>query len=82
VNDFGFQSGEDFAIAMDARDPLPGTTESFSYFPRRLAAVNACICVVTRWGCNPRRRRPTSPQELKDWAQLGVEGHFRATNPM
>ena len=41
----------------------------------------ACICAVTRLGCSRKRRGDYIEQELKEWAELGVEGHFHAKNP-
>jgi len=80
VNDFGFQSGEDFAIAMDARDPLRNYRELF-LFPKTAGGGECVYLCGHSLGLQPKTAASYIAQELKDWAQLGVEGHFRATNP-
>lgn len=80
MNDFGFQSGEDFAIAMDARDPLRNYRELF-LFPRTSGGGECVYLCGHSLGLQPKTAAAYITQELKDWAQLGVEGHFRATNP-
>jgi kynureninase len=74
-----FQSGKDFAIAMDQSDPLRGYRERF-FFPH--TAGNDCVYLCGHsLGLQPKTAAAYIEQELKDWAQLGVEGHFRAKNP-
>jgi len=74
-----FQAGEDFAIAMDERDPLRGYRERF-FFPRTERGECVYLCGHSL-GLQPKTSSAYIEQELKDWAQLGVEGHFRAKNP-
>ena len=76
-----FQAGEDFALAMDERDPLKEFRHRFSFpksangglhlFVRSLAGTSAENC------CDLH-----SSRTLEDWANLGVEGHFQAAEPM
>jgi kynureninase len=74
-----FQPGEDFAIAMDERDPLREFRERF-WFPK--AANRNCVYLCGHsLGLQPITAAAYVEQELKDWAQLGVEGHFQAKNP-
>lgn len=74
-----FQSGEDFAIAMDERDPLKAFRERF-LFPR--GASDDCVYLCGHsLGLQPKTAAAYIEQELKDWAELGVEGHFHAKNP-
>jgi kynureninase len=74
-----FQSGEDFAIAMDERDPLKAFRERF-LFPR--GASDDCVYLCGHsLGLQPKTAATYIEQELKDWAELGVEGHFHAKNP-
>lgn len=74
-----FQSGEDFAIAMDERDPLKHYRRRF-LLPK--AASGDCVYLCGHsLGLQPTTAAAYVDQELKDWAQLGVEGHFRAKNP-
>jgi kynureninase len=74
-----FQPGEDFAIAMDERDPLKGFRERF-LFPK-LAGGNCVYLCGHSLGLQPKTAAAYIEEELKDWADLGVEGHFHAKNP-
>ena len=79
MTNFEFQPGEDFAIAMDERDPLKGYRERF-LFPKNAAGDCVYLCGHSL-GLQPKTAGAYVEQELEDWAQLGVEGHFRAKNP-
>jgi len=74
-----FQPGEGFAIAMDERDPLKEFRERF-LFPKTRGGDCVYLCGHSL-GLQPKAAAQYIEQELKDWAQLGVEGHFRAKNP-
>ena len=75
-----FQSGEGFASAMDARDPLAHFRQRFS-FPRA-ASGDECIYLCGHsLGLQPKTASSYLDQELREWARLGVEGHFHAENP-
>jgi kynureninase len=74
-----FQPGEEFAIAMDERDPLKSFREHF-LFPRSEGGDCVYLCGHSL-GLQPRTAAAYVEQELREWAQLGVEGHFRAKNP-
>ena len=80
LNDFEFQPGEDFAIAMDELDPLRSYRDRF-LFPKNSDGVDCVYLCGHSLGLQPKTVAEYIEQELKDWAQLGVEGHFRATNP-
>jgi kynureninase len=74
-----FHPGEDFAIAMDERDPLCEFRWRF-FFPK--AADGECVYFCGHsLGLQPKTAAAFVEQELKDWSQLGVEGHFQAANP-
>ena len=79
MGDLAFQSNEDFAIAMDERDPLKEFRERF-YFPKSSGFDCVYLCGHSL-GLQPKAAAAYVDQELKDWADLGVEGHFRAKNP-
>jgi len=80
VNSFGFETGEEFAIAMDERDPLRGFRSRFCL--PKIARGEDCIYLCGHsLGLQPKSVREYVEQELEDWAQLGVEGHFRGRNP-
>ncbi|MGA9305958.1 MAG: kynureninase [Candidatus Sulfotelmatobacter sp.] len=74
-----FESGEDFAIAMDERDPLREFRERF-FLPS--APGRECIYLCGHsLGLQPKTATAYIEQELSEWARLGVEGHFHAKNP-
>jgi hypothetical protein len=74
-----FQPSEDFAIAMDERDPLKEYRERF-LLPKTADGDCVYLCGHSL-GLQPKTAAAYVEQELKDWAQLGVEGHFHAKNP-
>ena len=74
-----FQLGEDFAIAMDEHDSLKGYRDRF-LFPKTTSGDGVYLCGHSL-GLQPKAAAAYIEQELKDWAELGVEGHFQATNP-
>lgn len=79
MSQFEFQPGKDFALAMDERDPLREFRERFR-FPKAAGADCLYLCGHSL-GLQPKTAAAYVEQELKDWAELGVEGHFRAANP-
>jgi kynureninase len=79
VNDTPFQSGEDFAIAMDERDRLKEFRGRF-LFPKTEAGE--CVYLSGHsLGLQPKTAAAYVEEELKEWARLGVEAHFQAKNP-
>ena len=74
-----FQPDEEFAIAMDDRDPLRTFRERF-LFPKMEGRDCVYLCGHSL-GLQPKSAATYVEQELKDWARLGVDGHFRAKNP-
>ena len=42
---------------------------------------DAYICAAIRLGCSRKPFAAHLDQELRDWANLGVEGHFHAKDP-
>lgn len=74
-----FQAGEDFAITMDECDLLQEFRQRF-LFPK--IAGNDCVYLCGHsLGLQPKTAAAYVEEELEDWAQLGVEGHFRAKHP-
>ncbi len=76
---FDFQTGEDFAVAMDKSDPLRSYREHF-FFPKRLGRDCLYLCGHSL-GLQPKTVKAYIEQDLKEWAELGVEGHFHAKHP-
>jgi kynureninase len=79
VTSIQFQTGEKFAIAMDERDPLRDFRERF-LLPKMADGDGVYLCGHSL-GLQPKTAAAYIEQELKDWARLGVEGHFQAANP-
>ena len=79
MTDVQFQSGKDFAVAMDECDPLRDYRERF-LLPKHAGGKCVYLCGHSL-GLQPKAAAAYIQQELKDWAQLGVEAHFRARNP-
>jgi kynureninase len=67
------------AAQLDARDPLAKFRERF-YFPKSQGEDQVYLCGHSL-GLEPKATRAALEQELKDWAELGVAGHFRAKHP-
>lgn len=70
---------EAHALALDAADPLRHFRTEF-HLPRHGAAEQRYFC-GNSLGLQPRGVRAALLQELDDWAQLGVEAHFRGRTP-
>jgi kynureninase len=85
VKAFEFQQHEDFtnerafASQMDARDPLHKFRQRF-FIPQHAGQDCVYLCGHSL-GLQPKSTVEYLQQELADWAQLGVEGHFHAKNP-
>jgi kynureninase len=74
-----FRSSEDSAISMDEHDPLRNYRERF-LFPKTASGENCVYLCGHSLGLQPKAAAEYIEQELKDWAELGVEGHFQAAN--
>ena len=74
-----FQAGEEFAVAMDARDPLAHFRDRF-LIPKTKTGDDCIYLCGHSLGLQPKNVRTYLEQELQDWGQLGVEGHFHAKN--
>ena len=80
MNSCTFQTSHDFAVAMDAEDPLAGFRERF-HFPKTKNNDDCVYLCGHSLGLQPKKSKECVEQELTDWAQLGVEGHFYARSP-
>jgi kynureninase len=80
VSRIQFEAGKDFAVAMDARDPLAHFRERFC-LPKTKSG-DECIYVCGHsLGLQPKSAGSYLDQVLRDWAEFGVEGHFHAKEP-
>lgn len=75
-----FHANEDFAAAMDARDPLAQIRQRF-LIPKAKTGDDCIYLCGHSLGLQPKTASAYLEQELRDWADLGVEGHFHARNP-
>lgn len=74
-----FQNSHDFALELDAKDPLKHFRDMF-YIP--IMFGKECIYLTgNSLGLQPKRTQDQVVDELEDWASLGVEGHLHARNP-
>ena len=74
-----FENSLAFAKELDGRDPLKQFRERF-YIP----VVNGKECIYftgNSLGLQPKTTQEYVLNELEDWANYGVEGHFHARNP-
>lgn len=65
---------------MDARDPLAGFRDRFC-IPKTRSGEECVYLCGHSLGLQPKSAASFVEQELRDWAELGVEGHFHAKNP-
>jgi kynureninase len=74
-----WQNTSEFAAQLDAQDPLAKWRDEF-YLPQHGGQDAVYLC-GNSLGLQPKGVRAALEQELKDWAELGVEGHFDGKNP-
>jgi kynureninase len=79
MTDRKFEAGARFATAMDERDPLSDFRSRF-LIPQFSGGDCIYFCGHSL-GLQPRTTASYLKEELDDWANLGVEGHFRARHP-
>jgi kynureninase len=75
-----FGAGIEFADEMDACDPLAHFRNDF-HFPKTKSNEDCIYLCGHSLGLQPKAAADYLQQELHDWAQFGVEGHFHAKNP-
>lgn len=69
-----------FAKKMDAADPLRTFRERFHLPIQKDGSPYVYLC-GNSLGLQPKRTRAAIEQELLDWQNYGVEGHFHAKHP-
>jgi len=74
-----YENSLDFAKSMDAADELSSYRSRF-YIPEVNKKESVYFC-GNSLGLQPKTAQGMIEQELKDWAELGVHGHFEAGNP-
>jgi kynureninase len=74
-----FQNTLSFAQDLDQKDPLAKFREQF-HIPTVNGNQQIYLC-GNSLGLQPKTAKEAINQELEDWANLGVEGHFKGKNP-
>jgi len=74
-----YEFSEEFAISQDQYDQLSKFKSRF-HFPY-LNGKKAVYFTGNSLGLQPDKAEEYILQELKDWKEFGVEGHFNAKNP-
>jgi kynureninase len=80
VKNISFEPTEDFAVGMDERDPLVNYRERFC-LPKTRGGEGCIYLCGHSLGLQPKAVGKYIEQELEDWSELAVEGHFRAHHP-
>lgn len=75
-----YQNSLDFAKQLDGRDPLKEVRNKF-HIPKDNNGKDWLYFTGNSLGLQPKVTADYIQQELKDWSNLGVEGHFEAKNP-
>jgi kynureninase len=75
-----FETDAKFAKHLDDTDSLSNLREKF-HIPKQKNGENVIYFTGNSLGLQPKTTRDFIEQELNDWENLGVEGHFAAKNP-
>ncbi|WOC39650.1 hypothetical protein [Polaribacter sp. HL-MS24] len=70
----------EYAKEQDLHDPLASFRNQF-HIPKDSNGNNWLYFTGNSLGLQPKTTQKYIQQELIDWANLGVEGHFEAKNP-
>ena len=70
----------DYALELDAQDPLKKYRNEF-HLPKQKSGEPFIYLCGNSLGLQPQRTEKYIKQELEDWKNYGVEGHFHAKNP-
>jgi kynureninase len=74
-----FENNSDFAKHLDAKDELKSFRDKF-YIPM-VNGKESIYFTGNSLGLQPKTTQDHVLNELEDWANYGVEGHFHARNP-
>ena len=75
-----FKLGIEYAKDQDLHDPLAHYRTKF-HIPKNSEGDEWLYFTGNSLGLQPKETKNHIKQELDDWANLGVEGHFEAKNP-
>ena len=72
-------NSREFAQELDRQDPLAGFRDRFHH--PQVNGKTVLYFAGNSPGLMPKSASSALKTELKDWAELTVEGHFKGTNP-
>ena len=75
-----YKSGLDYALKQDQNDALKAYRNQF-HIPKNKDGKDLIYMTGNSLGLQPKQTKAYVNQELEDWADFGVEGHFEAKNP-
>lgn len=75
-----FQNTLEYAKKQDAKDPLASFRNEF-HIPKNSSGEELVYLCGNSLGLQPKITSEYIHEELKDWANLGVEGHTEAKHP-
>lgn len=75
-----YKLGLDYAKEQDLNDPLSHYRNQF-HIPKDKDGNDWLYFTGNSLGLQPKKTQKYIQQELDDWANFGVEGHFEAKNP-
>ncbi|PWJ42115.1 kynureninase [Sediminitomix flava] len=75
-----YSNNKEYALRLDQEDPLRSYRDKFHHPVQSNGQPYIYMC-GNSLGLQPKAVREYVEQELKDWENLGVEGHFHAKNP-
>ena len=75
-----YKDTANFALKLDAKDELRSYRNEFHIPLQKNGEEHIYMC-GNSLGLQPKRTKEFLNQELDDWANFGVEGHFHAKNP-
>jgi len=78
--DLNYKNTLTFAKQQDKADPLRKFRSQF-HMPKQANGKPYVYLCGNSLGLQPKTTKKALEQELKDWANYGVEGHFHAKNP-
>ena len=75
-----YEDSRDFAAALDRDDPLAGWRDEFS-FPRERNGYAPVYLCGNSLGLQPKRAVRFVEEELANWRDYAVDGHFHSDRP-
>ena len=75
-----YEDSAEFAARLDSEDPLAGFRDRFE-FPGERGGRRVVYLCGNSLGLQPKLAAQYVTEELAEWAERGVEGHFEAARP-